>query len=186
MQIFRARTKAQLQEILAQYGWQNATESCWECDGQTLELDPEQLGRGHIQTRRVDEGQGISFIEVTVTAPATCQRCGHMWVPRLEPKSCPKCKTYYWNKPRKALERKERTMATTIHDDRGPQSIYIGAKSEAWCRVDDDTEGEVLTGTVEQIVNDRTFLIRSAATGRLWECRHLGDGVVVEAEPVEV
>lgn len=110
MQIFRARTKAQLQEILAQYGWQNATESCWECDGQTLELDPEQLGRGHIQTRRVDEGQGISFIEVTVTAPATCQRCGHIWVPRLEPKSCPKCKTYYWNKPRKALERKERTM----------------------------------------------------------------------------
>lgn len=33
-----------------------------------------------------------------------CERCGHEWVPRdegQEPRVCPKCKSPYWNKPRK-------------------------------------------------------------------------------------
>ena len=32
-----------------------------------------------------------------------CERCGHMWVPRREekPRVCPKCKSPYWDKPRK-------------------------------------------------------------------------------------
>jgi len=34
-----------------------------------------------------------------------CNRCGHEWKPRQstegEPKVCPKCKSPYWNKPRK-------------------------------------------------------------------------------------
>ena len=31
-----------------------------------------------------------------------CNRCGHKWFPRQErePKSCPKCHSPYWNKPR--------------------------------------------------------------------------------------
>ena len=34
-----------------------------------------------------------------------CERCGHRWLPNSlhtteEPKVCPKCKSYYWNKPR--------------------------------------------------------------------------------------
>ena len=31
-----------------------------------------------------------------------CLRCGHTWVPRREkpPKTCPKCHSPYWNKPR--------------------------------------------------------------------------------------
>ena len=37
-----------------------------------------------------------------------CQRCNHHWAPRNgtgyrdkeDPKTCPKCKTPYWNKPR--------------------------------------------------------------------------------------
>lgn len=35
-----------------------------------------------------------------------CERCGHKWVPRENeiPRVCPKCKSPYWNKPRK-LER---------------------------------------------------------------------------------
>ena len=34
-----------------------------------------------------------------------CERCLYKWAPRSsskkEPKICPKCKTTYWNKPRK-------------------------------------------------------------------------------------
>ena len=41
-----------------------------------------------------------------------CERCGHIWLPRgieskidklddAEPKVCPKCKSPYWNTPRK-------------------------------------------------------------------------------------
>lgn len=33
-----------------------------------------------------------------------CERCGHIWVPRdedKEPKVCPKCKSPYWNTPKK-------------------------------------------------------------------------------------
>ena len=35
-----------------------------------------------------------------------CERCNHKWVPREDemPKVCPKCKSPYWDKPRK-LER---------------------------------------------------------------------------------
>lgn len=33
-----------------------------------------------------------------------CERCGHEWVKRREdlPKVCPKCKSPYWNIPRKS------------------------------------------------------------------------------------
>jgi Zn finger protein HypA/HybF involved in hydrogenase expression len=33
-----------------------------------------------------------------------CERCDHTWVPRNhddEPRVCPKCKSPYWNVPRK-------------------------------------------------------------------------------------
>ena len=33
-----------------------------------------------------------------------CERCGHEWIPRdveQEPSVCPKCKSPYWDKPRK-------------------------------------------------------------------------------------
>jgi predicted Zn-ribbon and HTH transcriptional regulator len=33
-----------------------------------------------------------------------CERCDHEWIPRdknQEPSVCPKCKSPYWNKPRK-------------------------------------------------------------------------------------
>lgn len=30
-----------------------------------------------------------------------CKRCGHVWEPKVEiPKQCPKCKQYYYNRPR--------------------------------------------------------------------------------------
>jgi len=35
-----------------------------------------------------------------------CERCGHEWIPRTKirfnPIICPKCKSPYWNKPRKS------------------------------------------------------------------------------------
>jgi len=33
-----------------------------------------------------------------------CERCGHIWIGRTMtiPKFCPKCKTLYWNIPRKS------------------------------------------------------------------------------------
>lgn len=42
--------------------------------------------------------------ETTIKAHL-CDRCGHTWLPRLkideEPTICPKCKSAYWNKPRR-------------------------------------------------------------------------------------
>jgi len=37
----------------------------------------------------------------------TCERCGHSWVSRIKtlPRFCPRCKTLYWNIPRR--EKKE-------------------------------------------------------------------------------
>jgi predicted Zn-ribbon and HTH transcriptional regulator len=37
-----------------------------------------------------------------------CERCEHKWVPREEgeePRVCPKCKSPYWNKPRKTEQK---------------------------------------------------------------------------------
>lgn len=36
-----------------------------------------------------------------------CERCGHEWVPRNdpddEPRTCPKCRSAYWNRPKKSM-----------------------------------------------------------------------------------
>lgn len=41
-------------------------------------------------------------IKVTLTGNR-CERCDHEWVPRAnsEPTVCPRCKSPYWNRPRK-------------------------------------------------------------------------------------
>lgn len=39
-----------------------------------------------------------------------CERCKHIWVPREEkdyPRVCPKCKSPYWDKPRKIEGKKQ-------------------------------------------------------------------------------
>ncbi len=38
-----------------------------------------------------------------------CERCEHEWIPRdadpkSEPRVCPKCKSPYWNKPRRTAK----------------------------------------------------------------------------------
>lgn len=36
-----------------------------------------------------------------------CERCGHEWIPRgsadEEPRVCPKCRSPYWNRPKKSM-----------------------------------------------------------------------------------
>jgi predicted Zn-ribbon and HTH transcriptional regulator len=39
-----------------------------------------------------------------------CERCNHKWIPREEseiPRVCPKCKSPYWDKPRKIEGKKK-------------------------------------------------------------------------------
>jgi hypothetical protein len=46
-----------------------------------------------------------------------CERCGHEWVPRdsgQDPKVCPKCKSPYWNTPRKRDPMTYETFRDTI------------------------------------------------------------------------
>jgi predicted Zn-ribbon and HTH transcriptional regulator len=37
-----------------------------------------------------------------------CERCGHQWVPRVTetPSVCPKCKSPYWDRPRRVPKEK--------------------------------------------------------------------------------
>lgn len=42
-----------------------------------------------------------------------CERCEHVWLPRntdKEPRVCPKCKSPYWNTPRKQNTSKPNTQ----------------------------------------------------------------------------
>ncbi len=45
----------------------------------------------------------MAKVKITL-AGFKCERCSHEWIPRNkgeEPAVCPKCKSPYWNKPRK-------------------------------------------------------------------------------------
>lgn len=44
---------------------------------------------------------GMTVVEVWAW---TCHRCEHVWLPRelVEPRVCPKCKSPYWNRPRRS------------------------------------------------------------------------------------
>jgi len=47
-------------------------------------------------------GNIMGLVEIKVKG-YRCNRCGHEWIPKGsdEPMVCPKCKSPYWNKPRK-------------------------------------------------------------------------------------
>jgi hypothetical protein len=45
----------------------------------------------------------VARVPITVMG-FRCERCGNEWIPRdidQEPRNCPKCKSPYWNRPRK-------------------------------------------------------------------------------------
>lgn len=46
-------------------------------------------------------------VEITVEG-FKCERCEHEWIPRNknEPAVCPKCKSPYWNRPRRKTKDK--------------------------------------------------------------------------------
>lgn len=48
--------------------------------------------------------------EVNITVKGyKCERCNYQWIPRKaaeHPKVCPRCKSPYWDKPRKAKTKK--------------------------------------------------------------------------------
>lgn len=41
-----------------------------------------------------------------------CERCGHEWIARLKfhPIICPKCKSPYWDKPKKSMHMKGKSV----------------------------------------------------------------------------
>ncbi len=45
----------------------------------------------------------ISIMGITSVSAYICDRCKHVWLPRIKVKEppiiCPKCKSYYWNQP---------------------------------------------------------------------------------------
>lgn len=58
---------------------------------------------GYPYKRSAEEGY-MPRVPITVLG-YRCERCGHEWVPKNgdhEPVACPKCKSPYWNRPRKA------------------------------------------------------------------------------------
>jgi len=62
-----------------------------------------------------------------------CERCSHEWIPRdvrREPSVCPKCKSPYWNRPRKA------TSLLTYEDFRDKiQKVLIQAGPLTWTEI---------------------------------------------------
>jgi predicted Zn-ribbon and HTH transcriptional regulator len=47
---------------------------------------------------------------ITITVDGwRCERCGHEWIPLREnaPRVCPKCKSPYWDRPRRAASEPE-------------------------------------------------------------------------------
>ena len=49
-----------------------------------------------------------------------CERCGHKWIPRKEEvRICPKCKSPYWNRKRKALKDLEKSKKKGGEKDHG-------------------------------------------------------------------
>ena len=59
-----------------------------------------------------------------------CERCGHQWLPRgdsaEEPRVCPRCKSPYWNRPRRTrpeLEQTFRELADTWRRETAASSV---------------------------------------------------------------
>ena len=67
----------------------------------------------------------MARIPITVMG-CSCDRCGHEWIPRdyeNDPAVCPKCKSPYWNKPRRSMmtyEDFKSAIESTLREAGGP------------------------------------------------------------------
>jgi len=74
----------------------------------------------------------MSKIPITVMG-YKCDRCDHEWIPRdseQEPRVCPKCKSPYWNTPRK-----ERTMTYEQFRDKIESILRSFGKPLTWTEI---------------------------------------------------
>lgn len=58
----------------------------------------------------------MAEIKITIKG-YKCERCGHEWIPRNKeekPIICPKCKSPYWDKPKKSKKGKNHNKNTTL------------------------------------------------------------------------
>ena len=65
-----------------------------------------------------------------------CDRCEHEWVPRTletEPRVCPKCKSPYWNVPRKKANTYEEFR------DKIRSALDVGGEPMTWTEVRTET-----------------------------------------------
>ncbi len=62
----------------------------------------EAAARHEVLVVEIDDERWVWGIKDTLPH-LQCLRCGHEWMPRSEerPGNCPKCKSPYWDKPRK-------------------------------------------------------------------------------------
>lgn len=64
-----------------------------------------------------------------------CERCSHEWIPRRDnenaPRVCPKCKSVYWDRPRKA------TSMTNYEEfrDQVQQTLREAGKPLTWTEI---------------------------------------------------
>lgn len=59
------------------------------------------------------------------------------------------------------------------------KDVQAGDYHEGWCTMPPDAgEGEVLTGTVVEVLDGSKLVVRSAVTGRLYTLYHDGERVI--------
>jgi hypothetical protein len=71
----------------------------------------------------------MARVPITVMG-CRCERCDYEWIPRdldVEPEACPKCKSPYWNRPRK---RAKATAMTNYEDFRRAIEDTLRAASQ--------------------------------------------------------
>lgn len=73
----------------------------------------------------------MALVPITVMG-YRCERCSHEWVPKdydREPAVCPKCKSPYWNRPRKAMMNYEEFRAKI------EQALKEAGKPMTWTEI---------------------------------------------------
>ena len=83
---------------------------------------------------RKEGGMGLATrVPITVMG-YRCERCAHEWIPKdieREPATCPKCKSPYWDRPRKAKS----MMTYEDFRDKIKQAIEAAGHPLTWTEI---------------------------------------------------